>query len=115
MVKKLWTRFKHWIIRKLGGYTEQFIHKKEAVYVPAYAQPITIMANVKADARLWYAYEDKDPEGRYRQRVMNGIRDDLMDELWEHADEGLVDFKYCDNIGEDTVTIQATVRLYKFN
>ena len=113
-MKKLWTKFKHWLIRKLGGYTEQFIHKKEAVYVPAYAQPVTIMANVKADAGLWYGYKF-DPTERFRQLVMDELREKLMDELWEHADEGLVDIKYCDNIEEDTVTIQAIVRLYKFN
>lgn len=117
-MKKALVKFKHWLIRKLGGYTEQYVHKTEARYIPAYQNPVTIQARTKADAALWYMRvdfkESCDPTERFKQHVMNGLRDQLMDEIWEHRDD-LVDIKYCDNFEEDTITIQATLRLYKFN
>lgn len=115
-MKKLWTKFKHWLIKKLGGYVKEPMKPTYQYYG---SDVITLQASVKANSRDWYGYrvfkydQPHDLEAKseeFKERVMEDLKRQMADCISEHWDT-LAQVDTCDMFDEDRVLVRATVRI----
>lgn len=110
-MKKIWKKFKHWLIKKLGGFVNEPVpnHVFTSIGVP-----VRLNAKIEVDADMWYRRDQYfDDGGSFRNLVMDDLKNKLMKHLFSSDD--LVSYKYTNNISNETVTIEATVMLHKFD
>lgn len=107
MRKKHFTKLKHWLIKKLGGYVNEPI---KPTYQYFGSDIVTLSTTVKADARDWYGRRSHEEGVDYKTRVMRTLKSKIGCDIAEHF-EDLAIVNVCDNIEEDTVTVMATVRI----
>ena len=99
-------KFRHWLIKKLGGYTlpPAPIVKVEKVI----DNPVTL--NVKSSISTDMLI--KHPE--YEQRMISNIRSDLMGKILEMNDGDLIRIKCGENLEYNMTIFEANVRLLPF-
>ena len=110
-MKKLWNRFKHWLIKKLGGYTEEqtkvvekIVEKPldEVKFTYYQAKPICVSSRVRLD-RLAIKYilkQDAD-------ELVNRIKSKAACQIGKQLVEG--GFLYCETCHEletDSIVIE---------
>lgn len=110
-MKKLVTKFKHWLIKKLGGYVNEPMKPTYQYYG---SDVITLQASVKANSRDWYGRFDHDQAHdfavKFKERVMEDLKRQMAECISEHWDT-LAQIDTCDMFDEDRVLVRATVRI----
>lgn len=76
-MKKLWNKFKHWLIKKLGGYTMPLSMPTPKIEC-YYEKPIALYAEFAVD----YNWLDRDERG-IEHKIKTHLADRILNELIE--------------------------------
>ena len=93
-MKKLWQRFKNWLIHKLGGYTKDRVMTIEHTQVPL----VTLTSKVTVTNAHRYHFD--------METIGDQILRDLSDQLRDY-----IDIETCVNPMEDITIYRATIRI----
>lgn len=102
-MKKLWNRFKHWLIKKLGGYVEA---DRDLVVDIHGVYPMTVVGQTKIGRRLFKQACARDTVAM--MEIENQIGYLLGCELLK---QGLVDYSICENYIEMNYMVRGTIQV----
>lgn len=94
-MKKLWKRFKHWLIRKLGGHPTEITAQIVHTHVPL----VTVEAFI-TDTRFLVGVDKSE------EYIMECLMHNLATEL-----RPLVQITHCENPMEGKITYRATIQV----
>lgn len=80
-MKRLILKFKHWLIKKLGGYTEQQVINQRIDVHSHQFQPVVLRANTRMDLRL--LLNGNVPKQDICDRIIQELGRKLADEIIE--------------------------------
>lgn len=107
-MKKLWTKFKHWLIKKLGGYVNAPV--RPIIHQYGEHEVIKLTVSTKAEARYWFGT----PNNNYRDTMKLYASRALAAEIYDHADELFkIDVDDTPKFDTDAITVRATVHIVK--
>lgn len=104
----LWTKFKHWLIKKLGGYVNEPI--QPIVHHYGEHEVVTLTICTKVDAYDWFGHDSEANRERYKTYAKRA----LASEIFDRADDFIkIDVDDTPKFDTDIVTVRATVRVVK--
>ena len=105
-MKKLWTKFKHWLIKKLGGYVNAPVRP----IVHQYGEPevVTLTTHIKVDRYEWFGHASS----TNREHVIERVKLAITSEIFNRADDFVkIDVDDTPKFDTDMVTVRATARV----
>lgn len=106
-MKKLWTKFKHWLIKKLGGHVVKPI---EPHITYTHHDVVSVSACVRAEPRHWFG----DKSTQYRDMIIHSAKLSLAAKLADPEEDGTdviqIDVDESRTM-EDFIIVGATIRV----